>query len=164
MKSNHLIVLLVSLYSSACGQRSFDQQLESMYKHTVPLIHPKTLDSLTQQRPVVLLDARSPNEFAVSHLPGARFVDYDRFKLDDVQDVPKDTDIVVYCAVGYRSERVGERLQDAGYRHVQNLYGGIFEWKNQGLEVVNPQGRPTDSVHTYNRRWSKWLKQGVKVW
>ena len=164
MKSNHLIVLLVSLYSSACGQRSFDQQLESMYKHTVPLIHPKTLDSLTQQRPVVLLDARSPNEFAVSHLPGARFVDYDRFKLDDVQDVPKDTDIVVYCAVGYRSERVGERLQDAGYRHVQNLYGGIFEWKNQGLEVVNLQGRPTDSVHTYNRRWSKWLKQGVKVW
>ena len=152
------------MYSSACGQRSFDQQLESIYQHTVPLIRPAALDSLAQVRPIVLLDTRTLEEYAVSHLPDSRFVNYETFTLQDIQDIPKDAEVVVYCAVGYRSERVGEQLQQAGYQHVQNLYGGIFEWKNQGYEVVNPQRQPTDSVHTYNRRWSKWLERGEKVW
>ena len=164
MRGGNLIVLLLSAYASACGQRSFDQQLESMYRRTVPLIRPSALDSLEQERPVVLLDTRTPEEYAVSHLPNARFVDYDTFTPQEVDDIPKEAKVVVYCAVGYRSERVGEQLQEAGYEHVQNLYGGIFEWKNQGHDVVNPRGQPTDSVHTYNRRWSKWLERGVKVW
>ena len=164
MKGSTVIILLLGAYTSACGQRTYDQQLESMYQHTVPLIWPSALDSLVQVRSVVLLDTRTPEEYAVSHLRHARFVDYEAFAPQDVQDIPKDATLVVYCAVGYRSERVGEQLQAAGYQHVQNLYGGIFEWKNQGHEVINPQGNPTDSVHTYNRRWSKWLQRGVKVW
>ena len=164
MKCSNIIVLLVSIHSSACGQRSFDQQLESIYKNTVPLIRPSALDSLKKVRPVVLLDTRTPEEYAVSHLPDARFVNYETFTPENVRDIPKDAEVVVYCAVGYRSERVGEQLQEAGYQRVQNLYGGIFAWKNQGHEVINPQGHPTDSVHTYNRRWSKWLERGVKVW
>ena len=135
-----------------------------MYRNTVPLIKPAALDSLQQQHPVVLLDTRTSEEYAVSHLPNARFVDYDTFEVADVADVAKDAEVVVYCAVGYRSERVGEALQKAGYAHVQNLYGGIFAWKNAGQVVVNTRGQPTDSVHTYNRNWSKWLERGIKTW
>ena len=164
MKWKLLLFTLGSVSLVACGQRSFDQKLEGMYQHTVPLIKPATLDSLQQQHSVVLLDTRTPEEYAVSHLSNARFVDYDGFEVSDVSDVDKDAEVVVYCAVGYRSERVGEALQEAGYRHVRNLYGGIFAWKNDGREVVNRQGQPTDSVHTYNRNWSKWLKRGTKVW
>ncbi len=149
---------------SACGQRTFDQKLETMYQNTVPLIKPAALDSLQQQRPVVLLDTRTPEEYAVSHLPNARFVNYDTFEVTEVADVAKDAEVIVYCAVGYRSERVGETLQQAGYRHVKNLYGGIFAWKNDGHPVVNQRGQPTDSVHTYNRNWSKWLERGIKTW
>ena len=164
MKKSDLVFLLLGVYTSACGQRTFDQQMESMYKHTVPLIRAAELDSLQQQQPVVLLDTRTPEEYAVSHLRDARFVNYKTFTLTEVEGLSKDTNIVVYCAVGYRSERVGEQLQEAGYRRVHNLYGGIFDWKNQGYSVINPQGQPTDSIHTYNRRWSKWLEKGVKVW
>ena len=160
-----LIFLIIGYSSlSACGQQSFDQKLEAMYQNTVPLIKPAALDSLQQQRSVVLLDTRTPEEYAVSHLPNARFVDYESFEVADVADVAKDAEVVVYCAVGYRSERVGEALQEAGYAHVQNLYGGIFAWKNAGHAVVNTRGQPTDSVHTYNRNWSKWLERGIKTW
>ena len=130
----------------------------------MPLIQPSALDSLLQTKEVVLLDTRTPEEYAVSHLPTARFVNYDTFRPAELSDISPDTEVVVYCAEGYRSERVGEALQQAGYQRVHNLYGGIFEWKNQQHTVVNPRGQPTDSVHTYNRRWSKWLKEGVKVW
>lgn len=154
-------ILIVSALS-ACGQRSFDEKIESLYKNTVPLIQ---VDSLQEnQENVVLLDTRAYEEYKVSHIAGAQFVDYDNFNLDQVAHIPKDEAIVVYCSVGYRSERIGEQLQEAGYTKVQNLYGGIFHWKNEGLEIVNNDEIPTDSVHTYNKQWGKWLYNGVKTY
>ena len=72
--------------------------------------------------------------------------------------------MVVYCSVGYRSERIGEKMQKMGFENVSNLYGGIFDWKNQGNTVINLNQEPTDSVHTYNRNWSQWLYNGIKVY
>ena len=155
--------LLISALS-ACGQKSYEEKLASLYNYSVPLMTPQTLDSLQEQSPVTLLDIRSPEEFEVSHLREARFVDYDAFEISQLQDVSKEDTVVLYCSVGYRSERIGVQLQKAGYQHVYNLYGGIFQWKNEGKEVFTPQNQPTDSVHTYNRSWSKWLEKGVKVY
>ncbi|MCA6407991.1 MAG: rhodanese-like domain-containing protein, partial [Cytophagales bacterium] len=89
---------------------------------------------------------------------------YGSYSIEDLKKLPKNEKIIVYCSVGYRSERVGEKLQKLGYQNVYNIYGGIFEWKNEGMPVVNRQNQPTDSVHTYNKNWSKWLLKGVKVY
>ena len=99
-------------------------------------------------------------------MPNAKFIDYDRFEIEQVSDIDKEKEIIVYCSVGYRSEKIGEKLQEAGFQNVKNIYGGIFEWKNLNFEVVNQNGEPTDSVHTYNKRWSKWLQEGkgIKVY
>lgn len=136
-----------------------------MYRGTVPLIKSDVLkESLKKSSTPILLDVRSQKEYEVSKIPGARFIDYDTFKNKDVKSLPKDAEIVVYCAVGYRSERIGERLLKMGYENVKNLYGGIFDWKNQGYEIINSHSLPTDSVHTYNKNWSQWLYKGVKVY
>lgn len=135
--------------------------MQSLYSNTVPLI--KAEELLNKVQDVYLLDTRAPEEFQVSHIAGARLIDYDNFKLKQVKDIPKSAEVIVYCSVGYRSERIGEKLQKAGFENVQNLYGGIFDWKNQGLAVVNKQEIPTDSVHTYNKKWGQWLYEGIKV-
>ena len=44
------------------------------------------------------------------------------------------------------------------------MYGGIFEWVNEGFPVVNNQEKQTDNVHAYNKSWGIWLKKGVKVY
>ena len=155
------IILLFSTLIS-CGQRTFDEKMESLYKKTVPLIKADSLKSRLND--AVLLDTRAKTEYEISHLEGARFVDYEDFDLKFVDDLSKDQEIVVYCSVGYRSERIGEKLQEAGYTNVKNLYGGIFGWKNDGNEVVGLNNQPTDSVHTYNRIWGKWLFKGIKVY
>lgn len=116
-----------------------------------------------EQEEVILLDSRSPEEYEVSHLPGAKYVGYDNFSSDAVEDLDRDITVVVYCSVGYRSEKIGEKLQEMGFKEVYNLYGGIFDWKNNKNPVLN-NGIETDSVHTYNRSWSKWLLEGVKVY
>jgi rhodanese-related sulfurtransferase len=155
---------------NACAQpkNAFEQEVLSLLiKKTVPIVLPPDLSRElgdTAARPV-LLDTRSEREYKVSHLSGARYVGHDDF---DLQRLPaglsKDTPIVVYCSVGYRSEKVGEKLQQAGYTWVRNLYGGLFDWVNRGYAVVDEKGHPTQKVHAYSRLWGKWLEKGEKVY
>lgn len=119
---------------------------------------------LKKMKNVLLLDAREVSEYQVSHLSGARQVGYDKFDISVLKDVSKDRDIVVYCSVGYRSEKIAERLVEGGYTRVSNLYGGIFEWVNQGNEVVDMSEKKTDRVHAYSSSWGVWLNKGIKVY
>ena len=105
----------------------------------------------------LLLDVRSQEEFAVSHLPQARHIPPNS-KLDALfPEVPRNSPIVTYCSVGHRSAELAARLQDAGYTQVLNLEGSIFTWANEGRPLVNAQG-PTDDVHPYNATWGQLLK------
>ena len=143
---------------------AYSQLLRTLYRQTVPLIQPAELAALRRQpAAVTLLDTRTPAEFKVSHLNGARFVNFDQYEQATFADLPRDQPVVVYCSVGYRSERVGERLKALGFTNVRNLYGGIFEWVNEGHAVYNEQGLTRD-VHPYSALWSTWLTRGNKVY
>ena len=160
-----VVLILFSLDMFRCQTKDYKEKLESLYNHTVPLVNTKELaDEKKKEKPMILLDIRSPEEYAVSRIKDARLIDYNHFSTEDVLDIPKDSEVVVYCSVGYRSEKIGEQLLALGYKNVKNLYGGIFQWKNDGFEVVNKHNMPTDSVHTYNKSWSIWLLNGIKVY
>lgn len=149
----------------ACSQITYDEKLKSLYKNTVPTIQSDELEDLIEEnKDLVILDIRSAEEFNVSHLPGAIFIDYDNFTSRALEGVSKNDEVIVYCSVGYRSERIGEKMQEMGFNKVRNLYGGIFKWKNDGRNVVNLHQSVTDSVHTYNKKWSQWLEKGIKVY
>ncbi|AQG82639.1 rhodanese-like domain-containing protein [Spirosoma montaniterrae] len=143
------------------SSKTYGTMLDALYKKTVPLV---TVAELKKMPNTILLDTRARAEYDVSHLPNARWVGYDDFDLKRVQDISKDANVVLYCSVGYRSERVGEKLLAAGYRHVHNLHGSLFEWVNQGNPVVDNQGKTTQRVHAYSRLWGVWLKRGEKVY
>ncbi len=144
------------------NSRAYKVMLEGMYKHSVTTVSCNELKK--EQNSVVLLDTRAKKEYDVSHLPQARWVGYEEFDLKRVENLPKSTPIVVYCTVGVRSERIGEKLKAAGFQNVRNLYGSIFEWVNQGNPVVDTQGKPTQKVHAYSRAWGIWLNKGEKVY
>ncbi|RZL12751.1 MAG: rhodanese-like domain-containing protein [Hymenobacter sp.] len=139
----------------------YSAMLRGLLNESVPFV---SVAQLRQLPSPVLLDTREASEFAVSHLRGARLVGYDAFSLAAVQDVPKDAPIVVYCSVGARSEKIGAQLQQAGFTNVRNLYGGIFEWVNEGQPVVKAANEPTDRVHAYSRTWGIWLQHGQRVY
>lgn len=147
------------------AQKAFDKKIQSLVSGTVPYIHEDNLnEKITNGEDLIILDTRSINEFNTSHISGAKFIDYDDFDPKMVEGLDKEKEVVVYCSVGYRSEKIGEKLQDMGFKNVKNLYGGIFDWKNNGHNVVTNTKQVTDSVHTYNKNWSKWLLKGVKVY
>lgn len=110
------------------------------------------------QRPApLLLDARAPEEYAVSHLEGAvpaPDLEAARAALAAEPDRP----VVVYCSVGWRSSALAERLERAGAAEVYNLEGSIFEWANEGREVVRG-GEPVEEVHPFDEEWGRLLRR-----
>ena len=151
------------LLISCLGQKSIDGVLDMHNQGTVPYIR---VPELAVSNEYVLLDTRKREEYEVSHLENAHWVGDDQFNLEEVnaQFPNKDTAIVVYCSIGVRSEDIGEKLQDAGYTNVKNLYGGIFEWKNKGYPVLDPTKKKTEKVHAYNRYWGRLLIDADKVY
>ena len=138
--------------------------LRALYRNTVPTVPAAALvRELRGSGAPVLLDVRTPAEYRVSHLRGARFVNYDSLAVERFAGLDRTRPVVVYCSVGYRSERLGERLKALGFRNVRNLYGGLFEWVNEGYPVCNAQG-PTPNVHPYSALWSPWLTRGRQVY
>ena len=135
-----------------------DQRITQILSFSVPLI---STDSFTQiQDQCLLLDARSADEFNTSHLPNAQRLTSPSLNTPLLQTLDRDNPIVIYCTVGYRSEKLGVKLQQLGFTKVFNLYGSIIEWANQGRPLVDQNGQDTRKVHVHSKRWSKWLIEG----
>lgn len=155
------LVFLSSMALSA--QKTIDRALKKWNENSVPYIYS---EELLAEKEVLLLDSREWAEYRVSHLKNAIWVGYDTFQIDSVlQKIPnKDKAIVVYCSIGVRSEDIGEKLQAAGYSDVKNLYGGIFNWKNDGHTVYTNDNNTTEKIHAFDAQWGKLLKSGEKVY
>jgi rhodanese-related sulfurtransferase len=160
----YLFALLSLAVTQFClGQKTIPKVLEKLNSKSVPYI---TVQELQTKKEVIILDSREISEFNVSHIKDALYVGFNNFDKNKITAaIPnKNTNIIVYCSIGVRSEKIGEKLLKMGYKNVYNLYGGIFEWKNNNGIVINNKGDETDNVHTYNKSWSKYLKKGTKIY
>ena len=140
--------------------KAYGSLLRTVLKHNVKEVTVKNIQNHTS---TVFLDCRAKEEFSVSHLKGARWTGHKDFSLEALSDLPKNTPIIAYCSIGYRSEEIALKLLDAGYTDVKNLYGGIFEWKNQSRPIYDSIGA-TDKVHAYDKTWGIWLTNGEKIY
>ncbi|MGD8864121.1 MAG: rhodanese-like domain-containing protein, partial [Anaerolineales bacterium] len=97
------------------------------------------IDAQTYNKPFVdgedhlLIDVRTPEEFASGHIPGAINISVQSLP-DRLDEVPNDETIVVYCRTGNRSATATDILVDAGYAPVYDL-GGIVDWVSAGYPV-----------------------------
>ncbi len=157
-----LILIMVACQADAqeptdqlAGDPSFDRTIRSYLKLDVPVI---TVDELAnKQDSFIILDARSKSEFEISHLRNARFIGFKEFSPDYLKGISKESKLAIYCSIGYRSEKIGNKLKKLGFIDVNNVYGSIFEWVNQGYQIVDKNGQATNRLHTYNQSWSKWI-------
>ena len=140
----------------------FEKMINNTLDKTVPFIKAKELRENNQN--YTILDIRELKEYNVSHIKNAISISFNDFNIKMIKHkIDKNTPIVVYCSIGYRSEKVGEKLLNEGFT-VYNLYGGIFNWKNSNNPVVNNNEIATQKVHCFNQEWSKWLLKGEKIY
>ncbi len=76
---------------------------------------------------LLLLDLRTPEEYAAGHLIGATSVPYDGL-LQWTTGLPQDVPIVLYDRNGSLSDQAAQALQQAGFPRAQSLLGGLDEW------------------------------------
>ena len=141
-------------------ERGFRILLDAMYGRDfpgIPLIQPDALAAeLAGANPPLLLDTRSPEEYGVSHLRNAQLINPEDFTIDDVDDIERDREVVLYCSVGYRSGIITRRMREMGFSNVKNLYGGIFLWYNQGRPIYDDDEQ-VENVHPYSRLWGQFI-------
>ena len=82
-----------------------------------------------------LLDVRTPQEFKISHIEGAKNINiYDSDFKEKVDQLDKETPVFVYCKSGGRSSNARRILESKGYQ-VYELNGGMLKWESQHLPV-----------------------------
>ena len=107
----------------------------------------------------LLWDIRRKDEFDVSHLPNALHISPETSdsELKKILKNPNQS-IVVYCAVGYRSAIMAERLKSLNHTNVFNLEGAIFAWATEGYPLDG-----SNKVHPFNSMGSLMLRDDLEA-
>jgi rhodanese-related sulfurtransferase len=142
----------------------FDDHLRANLQGYIPVIAAEELkEKIARGDKFYLLDARPKEAYDVSHIRRARRVGYKDFGPEKVWMLNRDTEIVVYCSMGFRSEQVGRYMLMMGFKNVRNLYGSIYEWANNDGEVVDNNNEPTNRVFAEDKEKAKFLRKGKAV-
>ena len=99
-------------------------------------------------RSTIWIDVRTAAERQVSTLEGAIAWDHP----DLTTALPTKSQVITFCTAGFRSGSFAATLRRQGIDAV-NLRGGLFAWCDSHLELVDPDGQPTQRVHIYGRSW-----------
>ena len=86
---------------------------------------------------VIVVDVRTPEEFASGHIEGALNIDFNsgNFANEITRLNPSET-YAIYCRSGSRSGQAASIMHEAGFHDVSNLNGGVIDWTNDGLLLV----------------------------
>lgn len=125
-----------------------------------------SLNQADNKKEILLIDARTPTEFEISHLPNAenlQTVDEVKNHLASMAAPPKR--IVIYCSVGYRSADLASRVEDAKITTIpiQNLLGSIFSWANEGRPLTKADNQPAKKVHPFDSKWGRLLDEKYRA-
>jgi sodium/bile acid cotransporter 7 len=132
-------------------KRAIVYEMYADYRKKFPAvadISPKRAMTLMKTAGVVFVDTRTPEEMAVSMLPGAipekTFLDHPAAYRDHI--------VIAYCTISYRSGKFAEAMAERGVR-VSNLTGGLLAWVLEGGKVYDDAGE-TRRIHVYGKKWN----------
>lgn len=91
----------------------------------------------TDRSSVMLLDVRTAEEFSFGSLPGAVNIPLDDLR-ERMQELPKEKEIIVFCAVGLRGYLAQRILRGHGYTAVRNLIGGYKTFATANAPIGKP--------------------------
>lgn len=130
-----MLVGLAAVLVAACGSGSGTTAV------TIETVSPaRAAEIIAEGRPgLVLLDVRTPEEFAAGHLANAVNLDlYAPGFADALAALDRETPYVLYCRTDNRSTEVREMMRSLGFTEVHEIDGGIVAWAEEGRPFVRP--------------------------
>ena len=91
----------------------------------------EAITMMEEESSYMILDVRTPEEFADKHIPGAINIPNETISTEEIPELPdKDQLILVYCRSGNRSKQASEKLVALGYTNIVEV-GGINDWPGE---------------------------------
>lgn len=117
-----LLMMLMVLGVTGCEEKEMSYKQIGM-KEAVSMMATET--------DYIILDVRTPEEFAEKHIPNAINVPNEVIGTEEIVELPdKDQLILVYCRSGNRSKQASEKLVALGYTNIYE-FGGINDWTGE---------------------------------
>jgi rhodanese-related sulfurtransferase len=99
-------------------------------------VNPDEFEKLSKKPETVILDVRSPQEYAKGHIKNSVLINFNDKNFDEkIKQLDKGKTYLVHCAVGGRSAKACDKLDSYGFQKVVNLEGGIKAWQKAGKPV-----------------------------
>jgi hydroxyacylglutathione hydrolase len=103
---------------------------------------PMVAQEIASAAPLLVLDIRSPREWATKHIPGSVNIPLNHLQ-ERIAEVPRDRRLALHCAGGYRSSIAAGILHQYGITNVVEMAGGLAAWEAAKLPVVSGESVPT---------------------
>jgi len=117
------LLVLLALLLAACGTKG-------SYEN----VSPDDLKAHLDDANVVVVDVRTPAEYASGHVP--RAINLPLQEIESwYQDLPKDKTIYLICNSGNRSTKAAEFLKEKGFKNIKNVTGGTKAWRAKGYPL-----------------------------
>lgn len=138
MKKTLLILSAGILAFSSCESKKSNSEASSSSEViTVAVVNLNPSEFQEKSADGIIIDVRTPEEIAEGKIAGALEMDYFLSSFQSkVDELPKDKEIFIYCAVGSRSREAAEMLSQQGFSKVYHLSGGIQAWTQAGMPIV----------------------------
>ena len=137
------LVAVGALGIAACGGDDDDSGAEPAAESEAQapafgLVTPQQALDLSQDPDVVVIDVRTPEEFAEGHIEGAEMIDFyaDTFAAEIAALDPDET-YLLYCRSGNRSGQTATMMEQLGFEQVYDMDGGVNAYGGQGLPLVS---------------------------
>ena len=121
-----LVLLATALSILGCdGDAAEDRKEQAKYRR---ITADEAQVLMQREQDYLILDVRSPEEYAAGHIPHAINIPMEQFGEDPPKELPdRNQMIFVYCVKGIRSMNIANRLAHMGYKNIVEI-GGIQDW------------------------------------
>ena len=141
MNKIHIAALVWLIAASSCNQpaQSTDNDPPTSISDSQII---RSVDSrgaerlLDEEEDIILIDVRTPEEYAEGHLEGAKNIDFHDPKFpEQIRQLDPTQKYMLYCAVGGRSGKSQEIMEEMGFKEVYNVIEGFKELRELGIPV-----------------------------
>jgi thioredoxin len=120
------------LFFTACGSGP-EQQYEQLEANAFR-------QKISESPEGIIVDVRTPAEFAEGHIDGAVNIDWNGNTFDpEAAKLDRAKPVFVYCLAGGRSTAAAERLRQLGFQQIAELKGGMLQWRANNLPETASQ-------------------------
>ena len=135
------------LFLFSCGAKNTENHISDGGRLDASTFQTK----IETEKKYILVDVRSPEEFASNHIKGAVNININSSEFEEkIKLIDKSNTILVYCKSGGRSSKAYNTMQNFGY-NVYELRGGLLKWQSAGypIEVSSTKSNSGYTLKSY---------------